>query len=300
MNQPSTTIRNEETKMNNNNTKIIHGALFLAVLWLSACSSGGSGDVTTAYKIGGTVTGLGAGKSVVLQNNGGNNLTLSADGVFNFTTSVANSATYNVTVLTQPAVQTCTVANASGTVSGSPVTNVTVTCVVSVALAKTGQATCYDPSAASLPPDTVVACTGTRQDGDLQKGVAAAPQRFVPGINTACITDTLTGLMWVSTPSLTGSTWANALTNSNLNLCGFTDWRLPNRAELGSLLNYSVTDNAAVLNASGFANIAGWYWSSTTNAGIPANAWVVGITNGQVLSAAKSVTYPYTWPVRGP
>jgi hypothetical protein len=288
--------------MNNNNTNIIRGVLVLFVTLLTACGdSGGGSSLTTAYTIGGTVSGLGVGKSVVLQNNGGNDRTVSADGAFTFTTSVASGGTYAVTVLTQPVLQTCTVANASGTVSGANITNVTVTCVVSIALPKTGLTTCYDPNAASLPPDTVVACAGTGQDGDLQKGVAVAPPRFVVGTNTACITDTLTGLMWVSTPSLTGSTWATALANSNLNLCGYTDWRLPNLVELGSLINYSVADNAAVLTAAGFSNIVNWYWTSTTIAGNPANAGVLNIADGQMTTtAAKTYTYPRTLPVRGP
>jgi hypothetical protein len=61
-----------------------------------------------------------------------------------------------------------------------------------------------------------------------------------------------------------------------------------------------VANIAAELNASGFTNIAGWYWSSTTMAGTPANAGIIGITFGHVTSAAKTLTYPYTWPVRGP
>jgi hypothetical protein len=117
-----------------------------------------------------------------------------------------------------------------------------------------------------------------------------------------CVTDSLTGLIWVAAPSLTGGTWANALTAANgLNLCGFTDWRLPNRAELGSLVNYSVADNAAVLTAAGFSNIGSWYWMSTTMASNPIWAGAVDIASGQMTtSAAKTVTYPRTLPVRGP
>jgi hypothetical protein len=261
-----------------------------------AAIAGGGSTLTAAYTIGGTVSGLGVGKSVVLQNNGGNDRTVPADGPFTFTTSVATGGTYAVTVLTQPVLQTCTVANGSGTVSGT-VTNVSVTCVVSVALPKTGQTTCYD---ATIPIPAVVACAGTGQDGELQTGVAASP-RFTVGPTAGCVTDNLTGLIWVAAPSLTGSTWANALAAANLNLCGFTDWRLPNLVELGSLLNYSVADNAAVLTAAGFSNIGSWYWTSTTIAGNPANAGVLNIADGQMTtSAAKTYTYPRTLPVRGP
>ena len=79
----------------------------------------------TYYTIGGTVTGL-TGRGLVLQDNGGNNLAVSASGSFTFSTAVASA--YSVTVLTQPTGQSCTVTNGSGTASAN-VTNVQVTCV---------------------------------------------------------------------------------------------------------------------------------------------------------------------------
>jgi len=78
------------------------------------------------FTVGGTVSGLSG--TVVLQNNGGDNLSLSSDGSFTFSTPVAEGASYNVTVLTQPAGQTCSVTNGSGTMGGSNVTNVGVSC----------------------------------------------------------------------------------------------------------------------------------------------------------------------------
>jgi len=79
-----------------------------------------------AYTVGGTISGLTG--SVVLQNNGGDSLTSNSNGTFTFPTPVATGGTYNVTVQTQPAGQTCTVTNGSGTIGGSNVTNVGVTC----------------------------------------------------------------------------------------------------------------------------------------------------------------------------
>jgi len=78
--------------------------------------------------IGGTAAGL-SGSSVVLQNNGGDNLTVAAAGTFKFAIPLAAGATYNVTVLTQPSNRTCTVTNGTGTVGGTDVTNIIVTCV---------------------------------------------------------------------------------------------------------------------------------------------------------------------------
>jgi hypothetical protein len=78
------------------------------------------------YSIGGTVSGL-AG-TVVLQNNGGDDATVAANGPFQFTTKLANGAPYLVTVKTQPASRHCSVTNGLGAVSGANVTTVNVSC----------------------------------------------------------------------------------------------------------------------------------------------------------------------------
>jgi hypothetical protein len=79
------------------------------------------------YTIGGTISGLGNGLAVVLRNNGGNDLTLNANGAFTFSNAVTSGGAYSVAVLTQPTGQTCTVGNGAGTASAN-VTAVTVTC----------------------------------------------------------------------------------------------------------------------------------------------------------------------------
>ena len=57
----------------------------------------------TPFVVGGNgVGGLAVGDSVVLQDNGGNNLTVSANGAFAFTTPVASNQTYAVTVFQKP------------------------------------------------------------------------------------------------------------------------------------------------------------------------------------------------------
>ena len=83
----------------------------------------------TTYTIGGSISGL-SGAGLVLQNNGGNNLTVASGATsFTFTTPIPAGTTYNVTVLTQPSnpPQTCAITNGSGTANGN-VTNVQVTC----------------------------------------------------------------------------------------------------------------------------------------------------------------------------
>jgi large repetitive protein len=84
--------------------------------------------VPAPYTIGGTLANLAAGASVVLENNGGDALTLSANGSFTFAGTAGNTAGYAVTVSTPPTGQTCSVSNGSGTVQGASVTNVSVDC----------------------------------------------------------------------------------------------------------------------------------------------------------------------------
>jgi hypothetical protein len=86
---------------------------------------------TNQYKIGGTVTGLTTGASVVLRNNGGNDLTVSTNGPFAFSTSIDSTAPYAVTIFGQPAAAfglSCSVTNGSGTVAASDITSVVVSC----------------------------------------------------------------------------------------------------------------------------------------------------------------------------
>lgn len=85
------------------------------------------------YTIGGTVSGL-AGSGLVLQQDGGDNLAISANGNFTFATPLFDGRPYAVTVFTQPSnpAQTCTVANAAGTVNGANVDDVAVTCTTDI------------------------------------------------------------------------------------------------------------------------------------------------------------------------
>ena len=91
--------------------------------------SGGDVATTPAYSVGGTVSGLTG--TVVLQDNGGDNLAVAATGSFTFPTKLASGAAYAVTVKTQPTGQTCAVSGGTGTVGTANVTSVAVTCTTS-------------------------------------------------------------------------------------------------------------------------------------------------------------------------
>ena len=79
------------------------------------------------YTVGGSVSGL-AGGTVVLQNNGRDDLSVASNGGFTFGTALAGGTAYAITVRTQPSGQSCTVRNGTGTVGSANVSTVDVSC----------------------------------------------------------------------------------------------------------------------------------------------------------------------------
>ncbi len=189
-------------------------------------------------------------------------------------------------------------------------------------LPATGQTTCWDSSG------TVIACAGTGQDGDLQKG---APLAYVDN-GDGTITDVNTGFMWEKLSS-DGSvhdmgnaySWDQAFsvhvaTLNSTSFAGHSDWRLPNVKELVSIVNYqnvnpavsaAFNNNCApgctVLTCSCIAlSPNSNYLSSTTNAAFPSNAWVVGFSGpspegggGYVHEDANKTEGPFVRALRG-
>ena len=131
-------------------TRRMLAAASLALL-LAACGGGGGGSspttTATAYTVSANVTGLGTGDSVTLSD-GTDSATLSANGSYSFKTALQAGASYQVKVTAQPAGQTCTVSNGSGTVGSSNVLNIGVTCAFNVATTSTGSSTGFSVLAA--------------------------------------------------------------------------------------------------------------------------------------------------------
>jgi subtilisin-like proprotein convertase family protein len=97
---------------------------------IAGCSGGdGGGGPAPTYTVSGNVTGVTAA-GLVLQLNGGADLTINANanGFFNFGTGLTAGSVFGVTVLSQPANETCVVINGSGLMPGANVTNVAVNC----------------------------------------------------------------------------------------------------------------------------------------------------------------------------
>jgi hypothetical protein len=123
------TTKNGE-KMTQNTA--VGAALFAAIaLVLGGC--GGSSGAT----IGGGISGLNASASVVLEDDGGDSLTVGSNGSFAFGTDLAAGSSYNVTVLSEPTGEVCLVQNGSGVVdqNADPVNTVSVICATTQSLA---------------------------------------------------------------------------------------------------------------------------------------------------------------------
>ena len=179
-------------------------------------------------------------------------------------------------------------------------------------LSRTGQTTCFEQLLG-----TPRACVGTGEDGEKLAGAAWPAPRFQTNAGATVAADRLTGLIWptnVQTPGPVGAcftgqavSWQGALDhvaclNTNAFL-GRSDWRVPNRRELRSLIDYSQT-GPALPAGNPFLNVGfgGFFWSSTTDAAIPARAWTINMLDGSINGLDKQAAGNVSpvLPVSGP
>ena len=160
----------------------------------------------------------------------------------------------------------------------------------------TGQAFCYDSYGAVVP------CENSGQDGEFQTGIPWPAERFV--LDGERVLDQLTGLQWLknANPAEFPVTWQEALDYvAGMNrekMEGRTDWRLPNRRELRSLLAFEQR-KPALPAAHPFENVfLGWYWTSSTATINPAYAWYVHMEGARMFFGRKDQYYLF-WPVCG-
>ena len=96
------------------------------------------------------------------------------------------------------------------------------------------------------------------------------------------VTDTVTGLMWQKETAPGTYTWQQALEyaeNLTFPANGYTDWRLPDRNELQTLVDYS-NFNPAIYPVFRPHTVLSRYWSSTTWAHDTRGAWYVQFNGG--------------------
>ena len=132
-----------------------------------------------------------------------------------------------------------------------------------------------------------------------------AAATFVLDSGLGGVRDTGTGLVWDQCPygqsganCATGTaqtlTWPAALaavvTANSLNHNTFSDWRLPNKQELESLVQLDTTPAPATLDNTSFPgmplNI--FFWTSTSFALSPENAWYVNFNNGRTSATTHT------------
>jgi hypothetical protein len=169
-----------------------------------------------------------------------------------------------------------------------------------VTLAATGQQLSYAPG----------------DDASTRKGVAWSPATRFTDNQDGTITDTLSGLIWLKDAGCLGSPlWSDGLTAVNQlesGACGLTDassageWRMPNLAELESLIDVSASFPALPVNHP-FLNVSGGvYWSSTSyygGVGGSTKAWIIRFSDGRYMndsgSNVKATSMNVIWAVTG-
>lgn len=161
---------------------------------------------------------------------------------------------------------------------------------------QTGQLTCNDVSGHEIP------CEDSGQDAVFARGIPWPDPRFTLDKDT--VLDRLTGLAWTRDANVAEFplTWQEALEwirNMNVeHASGFSDWRLPNRRELRSLVSHQ-TRRPALPAGHPFVNVfPGWYWTSTTAAIAPNHAWYVSMDGARMFYGGKDQSF-LVWPVRG-
>ena len=179
---------------------------------------------TPTYSVGGSVSGLTG--TVALQDNGGDDLSVSANGSFTFATKLASGAAYAVTVRTNPAGQTCTVSNGSGTIGSANVTNVAVTCTTNTG--PSGLVAAYGFDAGS--GTTVTDQSGNGNNGTITNATWATTGKYggalqfngtnarvdIPNAASLDFTTGMTLEAWVD-PSTVNSNWRDVIYKGNDN-----------------------------------------------------------------------------------
>ncbi|SOB60307.1 conserved protein of unknown function [Pseudodesulfovibrio profundus] len=118
------------------------------------------------------------------------------------------------------------------------------------------------------------------------------------------IVDNATGLVWLkdALSAETGLSWPETFDfideMNRKKVADRSDWRLPNRRELYSLVDHSMRE-PALSKDHPFINVwAGKYWTSTTSARSKAYAWWVQLSGGRMFFGNKSDDC-MVWPVCG-
>ena len=100
------------------------------------------------------------------------------------------------------------------------------------------------------------------------------------------ISDNVTGLMWMKEANNDSCRFQSTIC-LDLNLAGYSDWRLPNPKELVSLANYGVYLPTIDIHFFEGRTYPG-FWTSAADAGNPDNTWVLNFYYGDLMVAGKN------------
>ncbi len=149
-------------------------------------------------------------------------------------------------------------------------------------LPDTGQNRCYDNSTETRCPDPGEAFYG-------QDAQHAGPQPAFQDNGDGTVTDLNTGLMWEQGNS-SDLYWNDANVHCDeLSLANQSDWRIPTRGELFSIVDYGYHSNAAAIDETYFPGChLDDYWSSSNAIYETGHAWCVNFSTGTVRPANKN------------
>jgi hypothetical protein len=161
----------------------------------------------------------------------------------------------------------------------------------------TGLETCHDLYGKKI------SCALAGQDATYRIGQSWPEPRFA-AVSEDLVRDELTGLLWTRKANFFDFplTWAQALeevrTMNREGFAGFTDWRLPNRREMRSIISHGHIKPALPPGHPFTEVFVAWYWTSTTSAMAPDHAWYVHLEGARMFYGGKGQRY-LAWPVRG-
>ncbi|MBU2513986.1 DUF1566 domain-containing protein [bacterium] len=107
------------------------------------------------------------------------------------------------------------------------------------------------------------------------------------------VKDNRTGLIWVKGET-TSRNWADAISycEQTESAGGYTDWRLPSRNELISIIKYNISKTVKGIDDTIFTNVSDeFYWSSTTFQDSYYKAWRIGYSDSAPGVVAEDYKY---------
>jgi hypothetical protein len=239
-----------------------------------------------AFTIGVAVSGLPSGASVVLHNNGGNPLSVAANGAATFSNAVPGA--YAVTVATHPVGANCVVTGGAGTAVAN-VATIPVVCTASrFTWVPKPAGGFYDVT--ECVKDTV---TGLIWEGKTVGGARSSGNGYTNY-------DDVTQAQFLNGSAIVNPTWAqvNAANNSTgyknmvngLSLCGSGAWRMPTSAELSALSTASGGYGSSTQTTWLPNTINYWFWSSSPYVDNAALGLAVFFGSGIVSIGARGST----------